>query len=220
MCSMPGSWAGVYLARTAQAVCSTMMELQRQNTDGKQSGPAKGYIEGLEHRLHEAELLLLQLLPAISHEQLSAATAGTRPSHEDHSRGSPNHAGPSVTPPILNKKIGIEYWEQFPLNSPENIRRWQQDCAEGHGRPNPIHSDPARLVASEMSFERSSRCSLEEAAPMKQVHHPSLPLEASASSRRLSGSWPSVYQYSSGVAAGAFSFLQGVDINSMNCSPW
>ena len=36
-----------------------------------------------------------------------------------------------LTAPVLNKKSGIEYWEQFPLDSVENIRRWQQDCTEG-----------------------------------------------------------------------------------------
>ncbi|ETN44724.1 uncharacterized protein HMPREF1541_10394 [Cyphellophora europaea CBS 101466] len=33
------------------------------------------------------------------------------------------------SPPVLNKKTGIEYWENFPLDSVDNIRRWQQDCA-------------------------------------------------------------------------------------------
>jgi hypothetical protein len=33
------------------------------------------------------------------------------------------------SPPVLNKKTGIDYWERFPLDSVDNIRRWQQDCA-------------------------------------------------------------------------------------------
>jgi hypothetical protein len=32
---------------------------------------------------------------------------------------------------MLNNKTNVEYWEQFPLDSTENIRRWQQDCSEG-----------------------------------------------------------------------------------------
>ncbi|KIX08991.1 uncharacterized protein Z518_00069 [Rhinocladiella mackenziei CBS 650.93] len=33
------------------------------------------------------------------------------------------------SPPVLNKKTGLEYWESFPLDTVENIRKWQQDCA-------------------------------------------------------------------------------------------
>jgi len=33
------------------------------------------------------------------------------------------------SPPVLNKKTGIDYWESFPLDTVENIRRWQDDCA-------------------------------------------------------------------------------------------
>lgn len=58
-------------------------------------GPAKGYIEGLEHRLHEAEILLLQLLPVVTPDQLSTAAAnlnstnadaGDSPDRFEHSR--------------------------------------------------------------------------------------------------------------------------------------
>jgi hypothetical protein len=44
-------------------------------------------------------------------------------------RDSPEHHTGRSSPPILNKKTGIEYWENFPLDTPENIRRWQGDCA-------------------------------------------------------------------------------------------
>ena len=90
-------------------------------------GPAKGYIEGLEHRLHEAETLLLQLLPTVTPQQLESATAGLSSTHAN-SRDSPDQYGRS-SPPMLNKKTGIEYWDTFPLATVENIRRWQQDCA-------------------------------------------------------------------------------------------
>jgi hypothetical protein len=90
-------------------------------------GPAKGYIEGLEHRLHEAETLLLQLLPLVTPDQLSTATNLVISNNE--AMDSPDHYGSRSSPPVLNKKTGIEYWENFPLDTVENVRRWQQDCA-------------------------------------------------------------------------------------------
>ncbi|KAK5211364.1 hypothetical protein LTR41_002824 [Exophiala xenobiotica] len=99
-------------------------------------GPAKGYIEGLEHRLHEAESLLLALLPVITTEQLDCATdsLGFTPSpantHGVKARDSQSPRPQNVrrTPPNLNKKTGIEYWDSFPLDTVENIRKWQEDC--------------------------------------------------------------------------------------------
>jgi hypothetical protein len=86
-------------------------------------GPAKGYIEGLEHRLRETESLLLQLLPVVTEDYLEAVTT-------DH-EGSPCRSTTTPRRPVLNNKTGVEYWEQYPLDSLENIRRWQQDCSEG-----------------------------------------------------------------------------------------
>lgn len=116
------------------------------------SGPAKGYIEGLEHRLHEAETLLLQVLPLIPSDQLaSAASAANDVSQHGVSRDSPDRPNNNrSSPPVLNKKTGIDYWENFPLDSVDNIRRWQADCAlhsnfkeenshrSGSSRPNSV----------------------------------------------------------------------------------
>lgn len=100
------------------------------------SGPAKGYIEGLEHRLHEAESLLLALLPVITTEQLNYATDSLdlTPSSANtlgvkiRDSQSPRPQNVRRSPPNLNKKTGIEYWESFPLDTVENIRKWQEDC--------------------------------------------------------------------------------------------
>lgn len=89
-------------------------------------GPAKGYIEGLEHRLHDAETLLLQLLPLVNSDQLTSAAANATATQ---TRDSPDHTNARSSPPILNKKTGIDYWESFPLDTVSNIRRWQADCA-------------------------------------------------------------------------------------------
>src|ERR1700761_2389244 len=108
-------------------------------------GPAKGYIEGLEHRLHEAESLLLALLPVISTEQLKCATecltdaASTNINITGVKSRDSQSPGPHplrTSPPVLNKKTGIDYWESFPLDSVENIRKWQDDCAVHSGNPN------------------------------------------------------------------------------------
>lgn len=46
-------------------------------------------------------------------------------------KGSPARSITTPRRPMLNNKTNVEYWEQFPLDSIENIRRWQQDCSEG-----------------------------------------------------------------------------------------
>jgi hypothetical protein len=105
-------------------------------------GPAKGYIEGLEHRLHEAETLLLQLLPVVTPDQLSTAAANLNSTNAD-AGDSPDRFGARSSPPMLNKKTGIEYWENFPLDGVENIRRWQQDCAlHSHFRDHDFTNGP------------------------------------------------------------------------------
>lgn len=49
--------------------------------------------------------------------------------YDDSERLSPDRRG---SPPVLNKKTGIEYWENFPLTSVTGIRRWQKDCEAHH----------------------------------------------------------------------------------------
>ncbi|KAL3443539.1 hypothetical protein BJX65DRAFT_196134 [Aspergillus insuetus] len=83
-------------------------------------GPAKGYIEALEQRLHETESLLLGLLEQVSDSQLSSGiphpTAQSRPG-----------------------KRGSGYWKQYSLRSVEGIRSWQEDA---------LRSAPDRSEAS------------------------------------------------------------------------
>ena len=130
-------------------------------------GPAKGYIEGLEHRLRETESLLLQLLPAVTEDYLEAVTT-------DH-EGSPPRSITTPRRPILNNKTGVEYWEQYPLDSPENIRRWQQDCCEGRSYRNSAQSSQERLPAANLDMD-----------PIEPVERPlsryrqSMPLSAEA----------------------------------------
>lgn len=51
------------------------------------------------------------------------------------------------SPPVLNKKTGIDYWESFPLDTVENIRKWQEDCA--------LHSSAQPQRDSQGSFRNS-----------------------------------------------------------------
>ena len=64
----------------------------------------------------------------VTPDQLTAAATNLA-SINDDAHDSPDRHGARSSPPVLNKKTGIEYWENFPLDSVENIRRWQQDCA-------------------------------------------------------------------------------------------
>lgn len=146
MCTVRSRRHNLYMARAAEKVSRHQLPWSSSPIHNlitsPSRGPAKGYIEGLEHRLHEAESLLLQILPHVSAEQLQAATLALANNDSDESgRISPDRRS---SPPILNKKTGIDYWENFPLTSVNSIRRWQQDCE--------IHS----LTAGPSSSNRST----------------------------------------------------------------
>ncbi|RHZ59394.1 uncharacterized protein CDV56_103964 [Aspergillus thermomutatus] len=80
-------------------------------------GPAKGYIEALEHRLHETEHVLLKLLAQMTDEQLSVAV------ERDQSLSQPRY------PPFLRfGKNDAQYWRRYPLRTARELREWQQDC--------------------------------------------------------------------------------------------
>ncbi|EXJ91586.1 hypothetical protein A1O3_00134 [Capronia epimyces CBS 606.96] len=164
---------------------------------GYSIGPAKGYIEGLEHRLHEAESLLLALLPLISPDQLNCAadsllvesttnsnTKGlnSRDSHSPTPRAMRN------SPPVLNKKTGIEYWESFPLDTVENIRKWQQDCA--------MHSSQLPPLSNQSLLDNSSDDL--QSHPRSHSHH------------------SSTAQHAQGNAPGSRSRPRSVDISLQN----
>jgi len=134
-------------------------------------GPAKGYIEGLESRLHEAESLLLQVLPLISAEQLHVATSVLANSEkEEAERASADHRS---SPPMLNKKTGIDYWDNFPLTSVNSIRRWQQDCEVNSTKDNntqPVKTEHRKSVSGtrmlpEDAPSRKKRQSMAEHRP-------------------------------------------------------
>lgn len=105
-------------------VCEQCLENNRPCNWPEQlrRGPEKGYTEALENRLQLTESILLNLLPHVSDEQLSAAI----PPRES-SRG---HAAGTYVPFPRLEKGGIDTWSQFPLDTSHGIRRWQKACTE------------------------------------------------------------------------------------------
>ncbi|KAJ9299050.1 transcriptional regulator family: Fungal Specific TF [Paecilomyces variotii] len=95
-------------------------------------GPTKGYIETLEHRLHETEHLLLNLLGHISDDELSKILSEGKVTSNSNTNLDVHQKNNSIIPPLslssTTRKIGADYWKQFPLSSIESIRRWERDC--------------------------------------------------------------------------------------------
>ncbi|KAJ5157145.1 uncharacterized protein N7482_008245 [Penicillium canariense] len=83
-------------------------------------GPAKGYIEALEHRLQVTENAFLKLLAQVSDSQLLDAFPDDASFKQDSPHG--------YTPLARLEKQGIEHWPQFPLDTADNIRQWQHVC--------------------------------------------------------------------------------------------
>jgi len=109
------SWEKLRLARAAEAVFYYLTTSKSPNANPNR-GPAKGYIEALERRLHETENILLGLLEQVSDSQLAGI--------------------PHPTAQLRSGKRGTEYWGLFPLRSVQEIRSWQEDCqrsAPEHG---------------------------------------------------------------------------------------
>ncbi|KAE8367223.1 hypothetical protein BDV27DRAFT_77553 [Aspergillus caelatus] len=98
-------------------------------------GPAKGYIESLEHRLHETETVLLKVLSRISDAQLSSSINQDRQHKTRRSTGDLLYS----PYPRLGKR-GAEYWKRFPLDTAHNVREWQYDCLS-HPRSALVNQD-------------------------------------------------------------------------------
>ncbi|GJP94632.1 transcriptional regulator family: Fungal Specific TF [Aspergillus niger] len=108
-------------------------------------GPAKGYIEALEHRLHETESLLLNLLAQIPDSQLSASVQG----RQDRSSRHRNSGSPPQTYSSSSSRLGkrgTDYWKRFPLHTVQDIRDWQNDCLSNDGDGSTRHSSGPEAV--------------------------------------------------------------------------
>lgn len=108
-------------------------------------GPAKGYIEVLENRLHETETVLLKVLSQIPDAQLASTLARDQSNRSD-----------GYSPfPRLGKR-GIDYWRRFPLDTAGNIRKWQQDCSSQE-RPDPMDRE-TDTVQPDSSINTTDSC--------------------------------------------------------------
>lgn len=110
-------------------------------------GPAKGYIEILENRLHETETVLLKVLSQISDAQLASTL----------SRDQSNSAN-GYSPFSRMGKKGNEYWKRYPLVTAENVREWQQDCTQemsgSTDEQDRVHSEPSTSTAVSTHTQR------------------------------------------------------------------
>ncbi|PYH93882.1 hypothetical protein BO71DRAFT_380535 [Aspergillus ellipticus CBS 707.79] len=138
-------------------------------------GPAKGYIEALEHRLHETESLLLKLLAEVPDSQLSATIHDTQNGPNSHattsgssssssSRSTPPH---TYAPPLRLGKRGTDYWKRFPLHTVRDIRDWQQDCLS--------QGEPATRPSSGPEIGNHPSASLPQHQQQQQQQPPPLP---------------------------------------------
>ncbi|OTA08852.1 hypothetical-protein [Trichoderma parareesei] len=109
--------------------CSRCRDMKRECVWPKlyKRGPAKGYIEALEHRLAVTEAVLLQLLQVSDDSLLQDAFK-----HEPAKRADvPSAAAIATTTTtdaagrIEAKKTGtIAHWDSFPLNTADEVKRW------------------------------------------------------------------------------------------------
>ncbi|KAJ6036444.1 hypothetical protein N7540_000723 [Penicillium herquei] len=125
------------------AACSTCRS-RKQKCSGEK-GPAKGYVENLEHRLQVTEGVLLKLLTnVVSDAQLQTVFPELT--------GQKRQAGLAYAPLERLEKRGIEYWAQYPLDSAENIREWSEACTGHETRPpssQPVHEPDISPIESQ-----------------------------------------------------------------------
>ncbi|GIK02294.1 hypothetical protein Aspvir_006343 [Aspergillus viridinutans] len=107
-------------------------------------GPAKGYFEALEHRLHETEHVLLRLLAHMSDEQLSIAV------ERDQS------------PFLRSRKNDAQYWRRHPLRTARDLREWQHDCSVEKRVAGPLVTSPSRCT----EFSAQSEVEADENSPV------------------------------------------------------
>ncbi|KAF2181164.1 hypothetical protein K469DRAFT_752988 [Zopfia rhizophila CBS 207.26] len=91
-------------------------------------GPPKQYIHRLETRLFETETVLLALQFQVSAEQLQASFQQIPSLGQTHdaSQYQADHEPEGLTG-IRHDIRRPSYWSSFPMDSPDNVRRWWDD---------------------------------------------------------------------------------------------
>ncbi|UKZ74320.1 hypothetical protein TrVFT333_001984 [Trichoderma virens FT-333] len=124
-----------------------------RRSDCNLSGPAKGYIEALEHRLAVTEAVLLQLLQVSDDAVLQDAFK-----HEPSKRTDVLNTAATATTTdaagrIEAKKTGtIAHWDNFPLNTADEVKRWAGEVL-GRGSDDPEMNGTAREDTDPRSFK-------------------------------------------------------------------
>ncbi|OJJ47735.1 hypothetical protein ASPZODRAFT_1762393 [Penicilliopsis zonata CBS 506.65] len=132
-------------------VCAQCLEYNRPCDWPEQlkRGPAKGYIEALEHRLHETESILLRVLSQVSDAQLSTVASPARTNKRSRSKD-----GSVYNPFSRLGKRGVDYWKNFPLDTAASLRRWQHDCLS-HQRLGSMEADSETADSDESDLSTS-----------------------------------------------------------------
>ncbi|PNY18342.1 Uncharacterized protein TCAP_07544 [Tolypocladium capitatum] len=92
-------------------------------------GLAKGYVEALEHRLAVTEDALLQILSVASDDMVESAygSGGNNPSRTAYT-------GIAACGEVRKTDL-LTRWEQFPLTTAGDVRRWARQGPRRPGRP-------------------------------------------------------------------------------------
>lgn len=114
------------MAGATQTVHEVTLLISQEQTLTSNSGPAKGYVEALEQRLHETEDVLLKVVSQLNQAQLASMLSSQTPFPTDDDSQDKNKSSRITLLP--SRKLGVEYWKSFPLRDAESIQRWQQDC--------------------------------------------------------------------------------------------
>ncbi|KEY77852.1 transcription factor C6 [Aspergillus fumigatus] len=150
-------------------ICTQCFQSHRQCDWPEQlkRGPAKGYIEALEHRLHETEQILLRLLAHMTDEQLSIALERNQ------------------SPFLRSGKNDAQYWRRYPLRTACDLRKWQQDCfARTSVAGPPMFSSSRRTDASAQSEVEADEISPGAPESQQTEEQPVPPSEQDPSTRK------------------------------------
>lgn len=98
-------------------------------SDTNPRGPAKGYLEALEHRLEATEAALLRLASVSNDDIIEAAFQSPlqRPLFSQLNE----ETEPSGNEP--RKAAMLEFWEQYPLETPQEVLSWARESRRRQG---------------------------------------------------------------------------------------
>ncbi|KAL7787940.1 hypothetical protein V8C37DRAFT_389098 [Trichoderma ceciliae] len=115
--------------------CSRCRDMKRECVWPKlyKRGPAKGYIDALEHRLAVTEAVLLQLLQVSDDAALQDAFKHGPSRRTDVVNTATTATTTDAAGRIEAKKTGtIAHWDNFPLNTPDEVKRWAGEVFGRH----------------------------------------------------------------------------------------